>query len=134
MNIVGIAWTTELATCPCGKTPTELNITDAGQGRKWANVAGNCCGEWMIEFRTHYTEFRSEECVQLAREAWNAAPRAANAGLCSALMALRDARKWVQQAHDEAEAKHDNYDMDIVQYEIMRETEQLLTRIDSALL
>lgn len=52
----------------------------------------------------------------------------------AALQALRDARKWVQQAHDEACAKHDNYGehyMDAVQYEIMQETGQLLARIDA---
>lgn len=55
----------------------------------------------------------------------------------AALMALRDARKFVQIAHDEAEAKHDSYGefyMDSVQYEIMCETERLLSKIDSSLL
>jgi hypothetical protein len=67
-----------LAACPCGKTPQELSITDAGQGGKWANVSGNCCGEWMIEFRTNYENLDSDKCKALAVEAWNAAPRAAN--------------------------------------------------------
>ena len=51
----------------------------------------------------------------------------------TALSALQDARKWVQQAHDEAEVKHNTYGeyyMDAVQYETMQETENLLTRID----
>jgi hypothetical protein len=64
-----------LAHCPCGRPIEELNITDAGQGGKWAWVAGNCCGEWSIEFRTGYHALDSEECKRLAREAWNAAPR-----------------------------------------------------------
>ena len=67
-----------LAACPCGKIPTELDIYDANQGGKWANVVPNCCGEWMIEFRTNYAALDSEECKRLAREAWNEAPRAAN--------------------------------------------------------
>ena len=67
---------TELAACPCGKTPNELSIVDGGQGGKWAFVYGGCCGEWHIEFRTNYSDFGSQECKRLAREAWNAAPRA----------------------------------------------------------
>jgi len=62
--------------CPCGETPDGLCITDAGQGGKWANVAGNCCGEWMIEFRTQYFAQDSDECMKLAREAWNETKRA----------------------------------------------------------
>ena len=53
-----------------------------------------------------------------------------------ALCALRDARKWVQQVHDDAESKHDNYGefyMDSLQYEIMLETEKLIDRIDKSL-
>jgi len=68
----------ELAACPCGKTPTDVDIYDACQGGKWANVQPNCCGEWMIEFRTNYEALDSVECKRLAIEAWNSAPRAAN--------------------------------------------------------
>jgi hypothetical protein len=75
-----------LAACPCGRTPTEaLQIADAGQGSKWATVAGDCCGEWMLEFRTQYAALDSDECRKLAREAWNSAPRAANVELRGAL-------------------------------------------------
>lgn len=52
----------------------------------------------------------------------------------TALQALRDARKWVQQAFDEASAKHDSYGefyMDALQYEVMQETQQMLARIDA---
>jgi len=58
-------------------------MTDAGQGAKYANAAGNCCGEWMIEFRTNYEPFHSDKCMELAIAAWNNAPRAANAELTS---------------------------------------------------
>ena len=67
-----------LAACPCGNVPTELGITDANQGSKWAFVTGDCCGEWTIEFRTNYAALDSDECKGLAVEAWNTAPRAAN--------------------------------------------------------
>jgi hypothetical protein len=53
-----------------------------------------------------------------------------------ALQALRDARKWVEHAHDEAEAEHDEPGemyMDYGLYEIMKETEALLDRIDGVL-
>lgn len=65
----------KLLACPCGKVPTELGIADANQGGKWAFVHGDCCGEWMIEFRTDYNPLESDECKRLAREAWNSAPR-----------------------------------------------------------
>jgi hypothetical protein len=67
-----------LAACPCGRPIDKLTITDAGQGAKFANAAGNCCGEWMVEFRTNYEPFDSDKCIELAVAAWNNAPRAAN--------------------------------------------------------
>lgn len=66
-----------LAACPCGKPITELGISDAGQGGKWAWASGDCCGEWSIEFRTQYEGLDSDECKRLAREAWNNAQRVA---------------------------------------------------------
>lgn len=65
----------ELLACPCGKTPTMLDICYNGQGSKWATASGNCCGEWSVEFRTKYFDFDSNECIELAVEAWNLAPR-----------------------------------------------------------
>ena len=50
-----------------------------------------------------------------------------------AISALLCARKFIQKAHDDAENKHDSYGefyMDSVQYEIMKETENLLNIID----
>lgn len=66
----------DLLSCPCGETPKKLIICDAGQGGKWANVTGDCCAEWTIEFRTQYEKLDSNECMELAIEAWNEAPRA----------------------------------------------------------
>ena len=68
--------TDELAACPCGKTPNGLSIAGDGQVGKWALVYGDCCGAWHIEFLTNYHDLDSQECKRLAREAWNAAPRA----------------------------------------------------------
>jgi hypothetical protein len=54
----------------------------------------------------------------------------------NALIALRDARQYVQQAHDDAELKHNNYGdlyMDDAQWEIMMKTEKLLGQIADAL-
>jgi len=65
----------DLLSCPCGKTPKELFIADAGQGGKWAYVYGDCCSVWEIEFRTEYYGLDSNECMKLAIEAWNDAPR-----------------------------------------------------------
>lgn len=66
----------KLKPCPCGKIPEALIIVENGQGAKWAVASGDCCGEWMIEFRTHYNKFGSKECRDLANAAWNEAPRA----------------------------------------------------------
>jgi hypothetical protein len=65
----------ELKPCPCGRPTDALIITDAGQGGKYAMVAGNCCGEWMIEFRANYLNINSPECMALALAAWNDSPR-----------------------------------------------------------
>ncbi len=53
-----------------------------------------------------------------------------------ALAALQAAVKYIKQAHDEAEAKHDSYGeyyMDGGQYEIMEDTDQLLAKIEAIL-
>lgn len=50
------------------------------------------------------------------------------------LETLRSSRKYVQQAHDEAEAKHDSYGEDYMSgalYEVMCDTESILKKIDS---
>ncbi len=65
----------QLKPCPCGETPSKLHITGNGQGYKWADATGDCCGEWSIEFRTQYLAHGSPECMELAIEAWNGAPR-----------------------------------------------------------
>lgn len=67
----------ERRACPCGETPKKLSIVYNGQGGKWASVCGDCCGEWSVEFRTQYSALDSAECMTLAIEAWNRAPRAA---------------------------------------------------------
>ena len=66
---------TKLKQCPCGKLPARLNILDANQGGKWAIASGDCCAEWLIEFRTGYEALESDACMDLAVEAWNDAPR-----------------------------------------------------------
>jgi len=61
--------------CPCGKAPDRLYIASAGQGGKWAYTYGDCCNVWEIEFRAEYKDLDSKECMGLAIEAWNEAPR-----------------------------------------------------------
>ncbi len=65
----------ELKPCFCGKIPDCLDIADTGQGSKWALAVPGCCGEWSIEFRTNYLDFKSDDCMKLAVEAWNDSPR-----------------------------------------------------------
>lgn len=63
----------QLKPCPCGKVPTALNVFEGDC--KWYQASGNCCGEWLIEFRSHYRKVDSPEAYQLAVEAWNKAAR-----------------------------------------------------------
>lgn len=67
--------TEKLKPCPCGRPIQELIITP-GYSDKYSWVSGNCCGEWSIEFRTNYNKYESIELMELAADAWNAAPRA----------------------------------------------------------
>ena len=60
----------KLKKCPCGKTPEKLSIME-GSTAKWAFVGGDCCGDWLVEFNTHYCELGSDECDDLAVDAWN---------------------------------------------------------------
>jgi hypothetical protein len=60
--------------CPCGQIPDHLIIVD-GECAKWAYVSGSCCNEWKVEFRTQYFALDSDECLKLATEAWQEAPR-----------------------------------------------------------
>jgi hypothetical protein len=66
----------DLKRCGCGEIPERLVIEDAGQGGKYANALGSCCGEWMIEFRVNYEKLHGDEAMRLAVEAWNYARRA----------------------------------------------------------
>lgn len=60
--------------CPCGEVPTGLDL-EFGYVTKWDKVTPNCCGEWMIEFRTGYLDPDSKEMEQLKIKVWNEAPR-----------------------------------------------------------
>ena len=64
---------TTLKPCPCGKTPSQLFICDTNQGGKYADVLGDCCSEWKLEFRQQYTS--GDAAMKLATDAWNSTPR-----------------------------------------------------------
>lgn len=64
---------TNLKKCPCGEVPERLVIVE-GSTCKYAMVAGGCCNEWHIEFRTGYES--GDKLMELATAAWNFAPRA----------------------------------------------------------
>lgn len=64
-----------LLPCPCGKVPTELHIYGDAHQSKWAMVMGDCCNEWLVEFKNHY-ETDPELIMDNARKAWNTVPRA----------------------------------------------------------
>ncbi len=66
----------ELARCPCGSTPSALNVAGEFTSPKYATVCGNCCGEWQIEFRNGHTEIGGPDSTAKATKAWNDAIRA----------------------------------------------------------
>lgn len=61
------------AACPCGEVPSDIMI-NLPQGAKYGTVAGNCCGDWVLEFKAGYPK-NNDELVLAARTAWNEAPR-----------------------------------------------------------
>lgn len=63
----------QLAPCPCGEIPTELNINLSGD--TYALISGDCCDEWSIEVWLDWHSCDSNEIDRCAREAWNNAPR-----------------------------------------------------------
>jgi len=67
----------ELKPCPCGEVPFDL-VIEGTAPCKYAWVSGDCCSEWSIEFRSNYKELDSQECINLAIQAWNGAKRASN--------------------------------------------------------
>jgi hypothetical protein len=63
-----------LQPCFCGRIPKRLCISE-GHSCKYSFASGDCCGEWMIEFRTEYRRDDDPKLLELAAKAWNAAPR-----------------------------------------------------------
>lgn len=95
----------ELAPCPCGKTPAGLVVQGDGGSEKWAQVSGNCCGEWSIEFRNQYAPIPGDESMSLAVSAWNDAtrsqPEKAEAELAALRARIAEAPVVEIVAHDE---------------------------------
>jgi len=69
-----------LSRCPCGEIPKRLIITDNEYETKWAKVCGNCCGDWIVEFKLDSHHIESNLDMELAIQAWNDAPRARTLG------------------------------------------------------
>lgn len=61
------------ARCPCGQVPTDIMI-NMPQGSKYGTVAGNCCGDWMLEFKAGYPK-DNNHLIVLATNAWNSLSR-----------------------------------------------------------
>ena len=62
-----------LELCPCGQRP-DLLIIEMQERAKWGRAFGDCCSEWMIEFRNGYTAEPKVSQVRAAA-AWNDMPR-----------------------------------------------------------
>jgi hypothetical protein len=58
-----------LRQCPCGKTPESLIIVDSHSPDRYDYVGGDCCGEWLVEFKNDYKD--GEELDKLMVKAWN---------------------------------------------------------------
>lgn len=61
------------ATCPCGETPAELFVR-LPKGSKQGIVAGNCCGDWLLEFKAGYPK-DDADLLERGKMAWNNQPR-----------------------------------------------------------
>ena len=61
---------TKYARCPCGEVPTELVIENNYEDG-YANVAGNCQCNWVLEFYNGNLAPGSEVSEELAEDAWN---------------------------------------------------------------
>lgn len=66
----------ELLPCPCGEIPANVRPIGDAVRAKYAEASGDCCGEWIIEFRNSYETDMAAICANAVR-AWNDAPRAA---------------------------------------------------------
>ncbi len=62
--------TEQLQICSCGKIPNSLIIAE-GVSYNWALVMGDCCNEWLVEFRTEGHDLDSAKCMLLAVDEWN---------------------------------------------------------------
>jgi len=65
----------KLKRCPCGQIPKNLILSESASSPKYANVSGDCCQYWEVEFRTEFHSINFEEEKKWAIEAWNDAPR-----------------------------------------------------------
>lgn len=57
----------KLKECPCGETPNRIHIYN--EDCKYAHAAGDCCEDWIIEFRSDYAN--GVQLEKLAIKAWN---------------------------------------------------------------
>ena len=64
----------EIKKCPCGKYPKSLNISE-GSTSNWGYASGDCCGEWLSEFRSVNHDPMSKESYEQAIVYWNDMPR-----------------------------------------------------------
>lgn len=64
----------DLKPCPCGKIPKNICIYGDAVQSKYAFAMGDCCNEWLIEFRNNYAT-DPEDIMLNAVFGWNATPR-----------------------------------------------------------
>ncbi len=64
-----------LTPCPCGAVPEGL-LVELQPRSKYGRVQGDCCGDWMIEFKAAFNE-APEQVALRAKAAWEAAQRSA---------------------------------------------------------
>lgn len=66
---------TPLKPCPCGATPTALILSGESDWPRWGTAAGDCCGDWEVEFRNKGHYLSSDLSKAAAAEVWNKAKR-----------------------------------------------------------
>jgi hypothetical protein len=116
----------ELKACPCGKIPTKLLLEETCAG-KYANAFGDCCNEWIVEYRTHLYQFDSDESRDNAIKAWNQSTRA----LPVEVQRVVDAARKYKQAEDVDIIYHSNTSGFLKEMDIGKTRKELFAAIQA---
>jgi len=122
---------------PCGFSQPPGTLTAAKPVEQSQPAPADDCKTFCRLFAEAQLQetYQAEKC-KICKEVAGAERDALAEQIHELKAVLCDAKRFVQQAHDDAESRHDSDGelyMGSVQYEIMEETERLLERIEQEL-